>query len=88
MNTEALVKQSLATTLHLENPMGIQSNAHLKRDLHLDSMSSLMFLMKLEENIHGFYVDPETLETKDLETVSSVVSYVNMQLKAGESHVH
>lgn len=87
-NTEHLVKNALATTLKISNSSVIQANQNLKNDLQLDSMSSLMFLMKLEETINGFYVDPETLQMQDLETVSSVVNYVNTQLLSKELHVH
>lgn len=88
LNTEHLVKQALASTLNFSDVDSIRTNHHLKRDLQLDSMSSLMFLMKLEETIDGFYVDPETLQMRDLETVSSVTDYINMQMLSGNSNVH
>ncbi len=87
-NTEILVKSALASTLNFSNITSIHSTHHLKNDLQLDSMSSLMFLMKLEESIDGFYVDPETLQMQDLETVSSVVRYVNLQMMSRDSSVH
>lgn len=88
LNTEQLVKNALASTLNFSDIASINENHHLKKDLQLDSMSSLMFLMKLEETIDGFYVDPETLQMQDLETVSSVVRYINMQMFSKESNVH
>ena len=87
-NAEIKVKEALASALNFSDISTIESNHHLKKDLQLDSMSSLMFLMKLEESIHGFIVDPETLQMKDLETVSSIVKYVNLQLLTKEHHVH
>ncbi len=87
-STELLVKNALASALSFTNIESIDSSSHLKNDLQLDSMSSLMFLMKLEETIEGFYVDPETLEMRDLETVSTIVNYVDMQLISQDSHVH
>ena len=87
-NTELQVKNALASTLNLSSIALIDSHARLREDLQLDSMSSLMFLMKLEENIKGFFVDPETLEMRDLETVSSVVNYINLQMLSEDSHVH
>lgn len=86
--TEMLVKNALASALSFSNIESINSSSHLKNDLQLDSMSSLMFLMKLEETIDGFYVDPETLEMRDLETVNTIVNYVDMQLLSQDSHVH
>ncbi|EKD92256.1 MAG: hypothetical protein ACD_29C00097G0004 [uncultured bacterium] len=88
LNTEHLVKSALASTLNFSDIVSIDKNHHLKKDLQLDSMSSLMFLMKLEETIDGFYVDPETLQMQDLETVSSVVRYINMQMLSKDAHVH
>ena len=87
-STEQLVINALASTLNFSNISSIESNHSLRDDLALDSMSSLMFLMKLEETIEGFYVDPETLEMSDLETVSSVSNYVTMQLLSRDINVH
>lgn len=88
LHTEILVKNALASTLNFSDIETIKNEDHLREDLHLDSMGSLMFLMKLEETIDGFTVDPETLELKDLETVSSVVRYINMQILSKDGYVH
>ncbi len=88
LHTEILVKNALASTLNFSDIASIKKDDHLRNDLHLDSMGSLMFLMKLEESIDGFTVDPETLQLEDLETVSSVVRYINMQLLSKDNHVH
>jgi acyl carrier protein len=87
-STEVLVKNALASALNFSTIESIEINSHLKNDLQLDSMSSLMFLMKLEETIDGFFVDPETLEMRDLETVNTIVNYIDMQLVSKDSHVH
>lgn len=86
--TEILVKNALASALNFSDISSIHINDHLREDLQMDSMSSLMFLMKLEENIDGFFVDPETLQMSDLETVSSVVEYINIQMLTKDAHVH
>ena len=78
-STEEIVKNTLASTLNFSDTASIHSHHRLREDLQLDSMSSLMFLMRLEESIEGFFVDPETLDMKDLETVASVVSYIDLQ---------
>ena len=88
LNTEILVKKSLASTLNISDINLIQPNQRLRDDLQMDSMSSLMFLMKLEETISGFFVDPETLEMKDLETVSSISRYIDQQLLSKDNYVH
>lgn len=80
------VKSTLIEVLNLKKETNISDQSKLKDDLGLDSMSSLTFLMKLEENIDGFVVDPETLEMSDLETISSIAQYVLSQLnEEGES---
>lgn len=88
LSTEILVKNALASTLGFSSVDLIDMDSHLKNDLKLDSMSSLMFLMKLEETIDGFYVDPETLEMRDLETVNTIVNYIDMQMLSKDSSVH
>ena len=80
INAEIAVKNALASTLNFSDINSILLNHNLRKDLQLDSMSSLMFLMKLEESVDGFFVDPETLQMSDLETVSSIIQYVNLQL--------
>ena len=88
LNTEMAVKDALACSLNFSDTSRILMHHRLRNDLQLDSMSSLMFLMKLEENIPGFLVDPETLQMSDLETVSSVISYVNLQMHGNAGYVH
>ena len=88
INAEIAVKNALASTLNFSDINSILLNHNLRKDLQLDSMSSLMFLMKLEESVDGFFVDPETLQMSDLETVSSIIQYVNLQLLSKDSHVH
>lgn len=88
LNTEILVKNALASTLKIADLSSIKLDDHLRDDLQMDSMNSLMFLMKLEESINGFFVDPETLQMSDLETVSSVIHYIDMQVFQKGAHVH
>lgn len=78
--TETAVKQALACVLDFDDMTQIKMTHSLKKDLALDSMSAVMFLIKLEESIEGFTVDPETLQPSDLDTVGSMVHYVHWQL--------
>lgn len=78
--TEIAVKQALAFVLDFDDMTYIKTTHSLKKDLALNSMSAVMFLIKLEESIEGFVVDPETLQPSDLETVGSMVNYVHWQL--------
>jgi len=70
----------LATVSGSQLPNQITPMAKLKDDLGLDSMSSLTFLMALEESIDGFVVDPHTLDLNDLDCVQSITHYVERQL--------
>ena len=79
-NIEYHVKEALVDTLALSSIKEVNSDQSLKHDLKLDPMSSIMFLMKLEERIAGFTVDPGSIDDADLQTVSSVISYVNKQV--------
>lgn len=58
----------------------ITLNTKLREDLGLDSITSLTFLMALEEVIEGFIVDPETLNMDDLECVQTIAKYVECQI--------
>lgn len=74
------VKQALIKVLALEPGFEIKPHFKLRDDLGLDSMTSLMFLMTLEEAIDGFVVNPNTLEIENLETVESITNYVLSEL--------
>ena len=79
-NTSELVIKALAKTLKLQDVSHIQTSDRLRDDLGLDSMSSLTFLMNLEELVDGFYVDPDTLDSDSLATVQTVAAYVDHQI--------
>ncbi|EKD77445.1 MAG: hypothetical protein ACD_42C00330G0002 [uncultured bacterium] len=87
LSVESLVKNALADALHHADAHDIHLNHKLYRDLHLNSMSALMFLMRLEETVDGFYVDPETIKPHDLDTVSSVIRYIHSQRLNREDEV-
>lgn len=64
----------------LKNELGliedIDPNASLQDDLAMDSMSLLIFMMALEENIDGFVVDANTLVSDDVRNLNSICNYV------------
>lgn len=70
------IKKALRSTLNLSEDQVIHSETKLKEDLGLDSMSSLTFLLALEEKIDGFNVNPDLLEMEDLATLDSITNYV------------
>ena len=79
-NIKELVFSALAATLKIHDLQKITITDKLKEDLGLDSMTSLIFLMKLEETVPGFFIDPETLDSDALATVASVIEYVEARL--------
>ncbi len=83
-NVFDIVCQSIMATLNLDETHAISLQSRLKDDLGLDSMSTLSFLMSLEDNIDNFIVDPDSLDANDLDTVETVVKYVNSQLTLAE----
>jgi diaminopimelate decarboxylase/acyl carrier protein len=74
------VKQALVKTLTLSCADHITMQTRLKEDLGLDSMSSLTFLMALEDSIDGFLVNPDTLDLTDLIDVGSISDYINKEI--------
>ena len=80
-NISEQVRETLAATLNLKSTETIHLNTNLKEDLGLDSMTSLTFLMALEDNIKGFAVDADTLEVEHLVSVESITGYVMQSLK-------
>ena len=74
------VIEALVKTLNLPISERVVPSTKLKEDLGLDSMSSLTFLIALEDMISDFSINPDTLDTNHLETVQSVVDYVTQEI--------
>jgi acyl carrier protein len=83
MDTKILnsIKECLLKTLNLDPQHQIESSTLLKEQLGVDSMSSLTFLISLEESIPGFTVDPDTLDADHLVSVQSVYDYVSHSIQ-------
>ena len=77
MNRDILLEK---LSVILKNELGliedIDPNASLQDDLAMDSMSLLIFMMALEENIDGFVVDANTLVSDDVRNLNSICNYV------------
>jgi len=74
------ISMALSRALHGKSLENITLKTKLREDLGLDSITSLTFLMALEEVIDGFIVDPDTLNMDDLECVQTIARYVECQL--------
>lgn len=76
----SIIKNVLSSIVNDENVNEMPESTSLKGDLGIDSMNSLILLMRLEEKIDGFQVDPETLEASHFEDIGSISEYVFGQL--------
>jgi acyl carrier protein len=75
------IREALAEVAKLPSIDAIDNLASLREDYGLDSMSSLTFLLLLEEKVSGFMVNAETLEERHLQNVLSVAEYIEAELK-------
>jgi acyl carrier protein len=76
------VKRILADITHDESAVGMGLETRLREELGIDSMTSLTFLMALEDEIPGFTVDAGTLEAEHFQTIGSICGYVRLQTGA------
>lgn len=79
-NLFALIEDVLRKVLNLPSSEVINKESDLREDLGLDSMSTLSFLIELEEKIDNFTVNPDRLEAEDLKTVGTVLNYINREI--------
>lgn len=75
------VKHVLADITHNDAVKDMDVDTSLKEGLSIDSMTSLMFLMALEDNIEGFMVDADTLAVDHFQTIGTICEYIFMQLE-------
>lgn len=85
LQNELIQKITLALSKALggRTLQGITSATKLRDDLGLDSITSLSFLMALEDEIEGFTVNPETLNMDDLDCVGTIENYVRREWVKG-----
>ncbi len=74
------VTSALSKALNGKALSDISPETKLRDDLGLDSITSLTFLMALEEEVEGFVVDPDTLNMDDLDCIKTITDYVLRQL--------
>ena len=78
------VKSVLADVTHNDAVLDMDLDTQLREDLGIDSMTSLTFLMALEDAVDGFFVDATTLEAEHFQTIGSIYEYVRTQLSAAK----
>ncbi|NRA69425.1 MAG: acyl carrier protein [Gammaproteobacteria bacterium] len=86
MNTLIIktVKAGLHATVKIPDNFEIKIDSHLRDEVGIDSLTSMDFLMYLEDHIEGFYVDANTLIPAHFNTVTTIVEYINSQLNSDE----
>ncbi|ADL47376.1 MULTISPECIES: acyl carrier protein [Micromonospora] len=78
------VKRVLADVTHDDAVLEMDLDTQLREDLGIDSMTSLTFLMALEDAVDGFFVDATTLEAEHFQTIGSIYEYVRTQLSTAK----
>ena len=74
------VRRVLADITHNDAIITMELDTTLRDDLGIDSMTSLTFLMALEDSIDNFTVDAETLEADHFRTIGTICEYVESQV--------
>ena len=83
-STETISTKIIAVIIDILKPPAEQmlsEDTLLADDLGLDSMSTLAFLMALEDAIEGFRIDPDTLEAKHFVSIKTISEYVLVRLE-------
>lgn len=74
------VKSILAEKTNSDSVLAMPIDSSLSEDIGLDSMSTLTFLMSLEDSIPNFSIDANTLEASHVKSIASVCQYVQDSL--------
>ena len=74
------VISSLRKALNISSDVSVSEDAHLRDDLGLDSLSSMELLTYLEDQIPGFYVNPDTIEASHFNTVETLTEYIRSSI--------
>lgn len=74
------VKDVLAQTTNNQAVLEMSESSLLKEDIGLDSMTSLTFLLALEDKLQ-FTVDPTNLNAADFHSIGTICNYISNQKK-------
>lgn len=75
-----IVTEGLVQILNVDG-VEVRLDSHLRDELGLDSLSSMEFLVYLEDEIEGFVVNAETIEARSFNTVETISNYVYAELE-------
>ena len=76
-----IIKDVLAVVIRNPEVKNVSHDTKLKDEIGLDSMTSLMFLLALEDKLK-FSVDPATLKVSDFYSIETICNYVENQIKS------
>ncbi|GGU52466.1 hypothetical protein GCM10009504_06600 [Pseudomonas laurentiana] len=66
----------LRRVLNLPETLLVVPDSHLRNQLGLDSLTSMELLVSLEDEIEGFFVNPDTITPGHFNTVASLAQYI------------
>jgi len=75
--TQSQLGDILRLVLKLPQGTVINADSHLRDDLGLDSLTSMELLISLEDEIEGFFVNPDTIVPGHFNTVATLASYID-----------
>ncbi|MNE67152.1 acyl carrier protein [compost metagenome] len=75
--TQRQLADILRVVLNLPEHVAISADSHLRDELGLDSLTSMELLVSLEDDIEGFFVNPDTITPGHFKTVASLAGYID-----------
>ncbi|MNS92394.1 L-glutamyl-[BtrI acyl-carrier protein] decarboxylase [compost metagenome] len=75
--TQRQLSDILRVVLKLPEGTVITADSHLRDDLGLDSLTSMELLISLEDDIEGFFVNPDTIVPGHFNTVATLAGYID-----------
>lgn len=82
MKSEILssVKKAVIEVLELDADTELSEKTRLKEELGLGSLNSLALIIKIEEMLDNFTVDPEEFEPEHLNTIENLCFFIEKQI--------
>ncbi|MNH28314.1 acyl carrier protein [compost metagenome] len=84
--TQQRLGDILRVVLKLPEGTVINADSHLRDHLGLDSLTSMELLISLEDQIDGFFVNPDTIVPGHFNTVATLAGYIDAHRQGGAVH--
>lgn len=75
--TQTQLIEILRVVLKLPASTEVRADSHLRDHLGLDSLTSMELLVSLEDEIEGFFVNPDTIAPGHFNTVTTLAQYID-----------